>query len=599
MLEGEFIAKVRIAADGKPGDTVPPKFIPDFIDKEQSRGILYSDCLDDMDIECPICIYTGDDSTLPAIILKEETGYEITITFNEGCNGSLDLKYYEECMDGAKLKLSKFEDNLAFLTFHSYVGKGFLKVDLGKRGTVSIPFEVRSSKIGYRQEYPRMLEDVAKFSIERLLYSKSPLYRGYRPESMGKPTKYEDFLLLEYFFDSMGFVDAFEQVSRNLNSRMESDSSPTPVFQAVNIDIPDVIANWSSGPVIELDGSTMGGCIPEVVNSRYYFDNVDTPENRVVKDMLLFLDYQIRELTIVEDNKPEKERSLYVKELLSEMSTYVDQCLSHDWLQSVGSLTELPSNSTVLQFKRGYSDIFVMYQMLGLGAQFSQEDLPNLLKGHGRKVHSVYEYWCLIQLIDCLKTMSVENPEILRNDGDFGRISLCGKGMKFKLCDKFDSLNVILHYNKQFKPKEEDYRTYSIVMRPDYTLEVFPDDRYFTCIVNFDAKYKVKPQKKGIDDDALDGTCWEYDLYKMHTYRDAIMRSVGSYVLYPGISGKSKKLTKLKCYQRADKGSDSYIPSVGFISLIPGNPDNNLRNHLELIFAKIANKEFESGEEFF
>ena len=579
MLSGECVAKVRIAADGNLDDKDPPKFIPDFIDKNESRGILYSDNLDAMKNEYPICIYTGNDSTLPAIILKEETGYEIRITFENDCKGDLDLKYFEECMDGAKLKLSKFNDNQAFLTFHSYVGKGFLKLALDGKGSVSIPFEVRSSKIGYRHEYPRMLEDVAKFSIERLLYSKSPLYRGYRPEFMGKPTRYEDFLLLEYFFDSMGFVDAFEHVSRNLNSKMESDFNLTPVFQAVNIDIPDVIANWSSGPLIEFDSSTMGGCIPEVVNSRHYFDNVDTPENRVIKDMLLFLDYQIRELAIVEDNKPESGRSMYVKDKLSYMGQYVDQCLAHDWLQSVGSLTALPFNSTVLQFKRGYAEIFVMYQMLGFGAQFSQDDLPNLLKGHGRKVHIVYEYWCLIQLINCLKTMSVESPEIISNDGDFGRISLCHKKMKFKLSDEFDSLNVILYYNKQFGPNEDDLRTYSIGMRPDYTLEVFPDDTNFRCIVNFDAKYKVKPQKKGIDDDALDGTCWEYDLYKMHTYRDAIMRSVGSYVLYPGISEKSEKPNI--CYPRADKGSESYIPSVGFISLIPGNPDNSyLKKHL-------------------
>jgi len=594
MIDGEYIAKVSIGADGNLIYQAPPKFVPDIIDTDESRGVIYSDSLDRM-AQYPLCVYIGDDSTLPTVILKEETGYEIDIDYVDGSKGKLDLRYYDECMGGAKLNLSKFDDNRAFLVFRSYVGKGFLKIDMDDGRSISIPFEVRSSKIGYRYDYPRMLEDVARFSMQCLLDSKSPLYRGYRPELRKSHSSYEDFLLLEYFFDTMGFIEAFEHVSRNLNNELVSDFDPTPVFQAVNIDLPEVIANWSSGPMLEFPGLAMGECIPEFVNSRYFFENIDTPENRVVKDMILGMDFLIRDLKMVEERKPESQKSTYVSDKLSIMEGYVNQCLAHDWLQSVGDLTIVPFNSTVLQFKRGYSDIFAMYQMLGFGSQFSQEDLPDLLKGHGRKVHSVYEYWCLIQIFNCLRSMSDISPDLLEQEGSSGtRISICKGQMRFKLKKEFGSLNVILHYNKKFEPTESKFRSYSIGMRPDYTLEIFSDDQDVRCIVNFDAKYKVKHLENDFDDDEMDGTCWEYDLYKMHTYRDALMRSVGSYVLYPGEE-------TIESFPRADTEiEENYIPSVGFISLNPRNPEESmLRTHLGEIFSKIMQKEFDSGEEFF
>ena len=49
------------------------------------------------------------------------------------------------------------------------------------------------------------------------------------------------------------------------------------------------------------------------------------------------------------------------------------------------------------------------------------------------------------------------------------------------------------------------------------------------------------------------------DIYKMHTYKDSILKTEGAYVLYPG------NITK-RFYE-----SDLIIPSVGAFSLTPGN----------------------------
>ncbi|MBQ2551958.1 MAG: hypothetical protein II563_03790, partial [Treponema sp.] len=54
------------------------------------------------------------------------------------------------------------------------------------------------------------------------------------------------------------------------------------------------------------------------------------------------------------------------------------------------------------------------------------------------------------------------------------------------------------------------------------------------------------------------------DLLKMHTYNDAIRRTVGSYVLYPGNENNSKRNEQASVY-------DEILPGVGAFAIRPGN----------------------------
>lgn len=50
------------------------------------------------------------------------------------------------------------------------------------------------------------------------------------------------------------------------------------------------------------------------------------------------------------------------------------------------------------------------------------------------------------------------------------------------------------------------------------------------------------------------------DIYKMHTYKDSILKTEGSYVLYPG-----------NVHKLFREYNDLIIPSVGAFPLAPGN----------------------------
>lgn len=116
-----------------------------------------------------------------------------------------------------------------------------------------------------------------------------------------------------------------------------------------------------------------------------------------------------------------------------------------------------------------------------------------------------------------------------------------------------------LEFNREFKESELNYYPYPLKYRPDYTLKINNDSNYI--FLHFDAKYKLNRE-----------TFKNEDIFKMHTYKDAIKNSMGAYVLYPG--------EKKGIY--FEKGNKSY--SVGAFPLKPGElnfkEENNIRSFL-------------------
>ena len=65
------------------------------------------------------------------------------------------------------------------------------------------------------------------------------------------------------------------------------------------------------------------------------------------------------------------------------------------------------------------------------------------------------------------------------------------------------------------------------------------------------------------------------DLYKMHTYKDAILKTEGAYVFYPG--------NKCEIFRVSENET---IPSVGAFPLTPG--ENGIEeDNLKLVYPKL------------
>ena len=87
-------------------------------------------------------------------------------------------------------------------------------------------------------------------------------------------------------------------------------------------------------------------------------------------------------------------------------------------------------------------------------------------------------------------------------------------------------------------------------------------------LIHFDAKYRSDIQFNHNDVDKRDKEEEEQhiyknaDVYKMHTYKDAIKNTLGAYVLYPG------DYTEI-----FEENPDTIVPSVGAFNLTPGSDD--------------------------
>jgi predicted component of viral defense system (DUF524 family) len=118
-----------------------------------------------------------------------------------------------------------------------------------------------------------------------------------------------------------------------------------------------------------------------------------------------------------------------------------------------------------------------------------------------------------------------------------------------------ESLISGLSYNRSFGGKKNypNSGSWTTTLRPDYTLSVWPvgiteadaEKQELIVHIHFDAKYKVDNLIKYITDKSeqeLDeektenrkGVYKNADLLKMHAYKDAIRRTGGAYILYPG-----------------------------------------------------------------
>jgi hypothetical protein len=132
-------------------------------------------------------------------------------------------------------------------------------------------------------------------------------------------------------------------------------------------------------------------------------------------------------------------------------------------------------------------------------------------------------------------------------------------------------------------------------MKPDYTLSIWPglvnqteaEKQETITHIHFDAKYRIVSDPKTPENPSVSDTIFNEapidmcytreDILKMHAYKDAIRRSAGSYILYPG--------TKNKPY----KGYRELLPGIGAFSLCPGKVDEDSRTIKQFILDVVNN----------
>jgi uncharacterized protein len=320
-------------------------------------------------------------------------------------------------------------------------------------------------------------------------------------------------------------------------------------------------------------------------------------------------------------------------------ATQLEEMLGHRAWASVSPLRQFPSNSQVLQKRRGYRDILRFDLTLRLGLKLSWrrgDNFPDGLLGDVRPVNEIYEYWCffvlrklLAELCDAelpgkgsFVSVAADGLQVRLEKGKRSRVSFVYKD------DNVRRLQICLFYNRRFKRPSHPFSSwdgsYTAFFDPDFSILATMSEGGATRRhwLHFDAKYRLEmaevealfsTESLPVDQDDDEGTPYDRelarihkqdDLFKMHTYRDGILSSRGAYILFPGdraelrVSGKQQNL--FVRHPSAFGATPAHqFPGVGAFDLCPGRdgPQSNvIRKFLIGIFDAIfANKPY--GEE--
>jgi hypothetical protein len=566
-----------------------------------------------------------DNNYLSPLMLLEETRYDVMFETTLYVESDELVNIFPTIQKDNTLKFSVFDGlnfdlsnddeyrSIGILNFHSYVGKSFLDVEVNGMHSEPVPIEVRSKKIKYYDQYPQMIADLSEVASGLIYEMDSPLYQNLGFEQSKRETLYEDFMLLEYLFRPENFPCSYDYIVRNLYSNLVAYVEDVPSTFARNIgpsEMIDLISRpehlYHTNDPPNAWPDTMGGYVPDVISQRFYQENIDTPENRLLKYFLESLDKVINQLLIsVNDNDG------YIKDQLLFYKQQVQDYLSDRWTAEVGRLDYLPLNSQVLQKKEGYRDLFKYFLNFELAFRLEWEEVEDKIKGYERKLSELYEYWCYFKIIKVLnklsgKKLSYYDLYTLNKDKWSIKVKKGTKSVQHFIF-QIDNQEIYteLMYNRLFS-NNTHFKSYSLPFRPDYTLLIeFNSEHYF---VHFDAKYRSEgevlafyehiPQEQLNEDDhnqAIENEIetrdleeetkrkFKYgDLYKMHTYKDAILKTEGAYVLYPGDDCKIFKVNE-----------NEPIPSVGAFPLTPGKngiEEEELTLFLKAVLKNIINK---------
>ncbi|MDP1553285.1 MAG: DUF2357 domain-containing protein [Methanobacteriaceae archaeon] len=518
----------------------------------------------------PIVFNTNKDlETIENILLLEETEYQLVFTPENSYINSISFPTLEKEDKNPVFNKINFNRNDIYggiINFKSYAGKSFFDVEIDGKISLKCPFEVRSRKIDYINHYSAMIGDLAQAASSMILNEKSPLHRPLEFQERVKKSFYEDFMFLEYIFRPENLPSAYGHIKRDPHRILVKYAENVPLSLASSVG-PSSLIDMAANPdnLIKTDELPpnwpyqMQNYVPQNIILPNYTDTLDTPENRFIKYFLTLLHELIIEMILFVN---EGKMKGYPAEKILEYYEIIQKYVMDGWMDDVGKLNSFPTNSQVLQKKEGYREIFDYFLIFEFSFNFQFEEIKEEIKGYQKRLSKLYEYWCYLELIKIMSKLEGTKPDYSSifdlNVKDWSiKVNEGHKSnQRFNINLNETVIEVELEFNRTFNKSDNDHYSYSLEYRPDYTLIINNDsERLF---LHFDAKYKLNREKFKKE-----------DVYKMHTYKDAIPGSLGAYVLYPGIIEEYSG----KIYPEKDQ----ILPSVGAFPLTPGksNLDEN------------------------
>jgi len=469
----------------------------------------------------------------------------------------------------------------------NYVGRLALAVMDGRGTSVGVvELESTSVKMDYRTDYQTMLNELAEKSAELLMSSEEFVFQQFEVDpSADAETLYQQFAFAKSLIASEAFDAAVSRICASPLKAMETIREVRTAGCAGRLGRGELRQFAAASRRDPLPGGShlarrFGWAdVPHAVECDAREETADVPENRFVKFVLeSFMDF-LRDISRLPNASPA------LRSEAEALAERLDGRLGDPLFRGVSRLDRLPLSSPALQRREGYREVLRAWLTFDAAAKIAWGGGEDVYRGGKRNVAVLYEYWAFFKLLDVVSRIFDFPKE------EIGRLVVCGKDKlemslrqgkemvfrgRYEPADGSRPLRAQFAYNKTFRHEEnlEVQGSWTVDMRPDYTLSVWPavfqrieDAEKIDAVVHihFDAKYRIEHilDLFGQGEDAADDEKGykRDDLLKMHAYNDAIRRTYGSYILYPGDRDDPRRRYR------------EIIPGLGAFTLKPGREE--------------------------
>ncbi len=541
----------------------------------------------------------GDDLALDGerIVVAEEGTYLFSVVTSVGSDG-VELEPNRE--------LFSFDDvsqRRGRLQPRQHVGR----INIAVRSAAAcgmVTLSVRPRKLEAETEYRWMLDDIAEIATEAILQGFAPAALALEPAEHTKPELlYQQFAYLQARLASSGERDLALVLNRPHTAwvdRQEQRLPGTPLRGGSQT----IRALARPGPRLKTPPSFGITSVPARMVASRSEETLDTEPNRFVAFALerwRELAQRVLEILQARGRRPGPvSRGVDAAE---EVIALLDKTLAAPMFREVGRLRVFPAGNQALQKRAGYRELLRTFLLVETGARLALSwDVNDAFAASQRNVATLYEYWAFLQLAKCTGRVCGKDisAEVLKLTGDGMSLGF-SRGRRSPLTWDVEArgraLGVELYFNREFLVSALPDASWSRAMRPDCSIRVRPtrinDDvsaEDLSIWLHFDAKYRVEHADEqfappGATDAEIAAQDEEVerlsrskreDLLKMHAYRDAIRRSAGAYVLYPGVSG-----------QVPFTEHHEVLPGLGAFALRPGSDEASGTAPLERFLADV------------
>lgn len=490
--------------------------------------------------------------------------------------------------------------------------------------------DVRSLKLNYRTEYRGMLhalaEEMAGLIADARVSAKAGFLSSFQ-ERRDEGWLQLQLEMLREIIDSPDFSAALQRIISFPHERLTTESD------WVSSDRP---LKWSPAAVRQLVTQQPRRQLPpnhplrvrglssiaERVSVPRKARDLDTSENRFIKFVLCDFHSFLSHCISIFDPLPSW---AVTAALARRLSLSLENWLGRGFFQDIGQLRFAPLGSPVLQRKAGYRELLRWWLRFRTAAGLSWKGGEDLFRAGQRNVADLYEYWLFFQLLKwfCDKFNNGNRPPI---DQLIEGLDNASPNLRLKKRTELGpfsgtftapnrSLQARFSYNREF-PVSVDRSvsgSWTRKMHPDYTLTFWPDGleeaeaekRELLVHIHFDAKYRLESIERLFgttesdadeEDNDHPGNYKRQDLLKMHAYRDAIRRSQGAYLLYPGkVYAYKPNGTGPNRWPNTMRGFHEILPGLGAFAVVPdegGRPlgFTDLTKFLDEILEHLANR---------